>query len=632
MATGATTKTLGFLPRPTAETGFWSWVTTVDHKRIGILYGITAFLFFLVGGFEAFMIRLQLANPEQSVVSAQTFNALFTMHATTMIFLAIMPLLAAFMNFLLPLQIGARDVAFPRLNAFSYWSYLFGGIFINTSWVLLMFGSKGAVPDGGWFGYANLTSTEFSGGMGPDFWTIGLLLLGIGTLVSGFNFITTILNMRAPGMSLMRMPIFTWTTMVTSVLVIFSFPAITVALIFLLFDRSFAANFFNVEMGGNVVFWQHLFWTFGHPEVYILILPAMGIVSEVLPTFSRKPLFGYSVLVFATALIGFMGFTVWSHHMFTVGMGPVVNTIFSLTTMAIAIPTGVKIFNWLSTMWKGQIRFTTAMLFSIGFIACFTIGGLSGFMHAVAPSDAQQHDTYFVVAHIHYVLIGGSIFAIFSGIYYWFPKMFGRMLDEKLGKLSFWTIFIGFNGFAFPFHFLGLMGMPRRIYTYSADMGWNFWNYVSTVGVFILTAGILLFIVNYVKTMRKPMDAPADPWDARTIEWTTPSPVPVYNFREIPTVSARDDFWYKKYPEKPDLSKKNASATPPAPKKGEAFHMPGQSYMPALLALGVTIFGYGLLFSSGIVVALGLAGTVAGLYGWIFEGDGGYMMEPEGDR
>ena len=633
MATGAATKTLGFLPRPTAETGFWSWVTTVDHKRIGILYGLTAFFFFLVGGFEAFMIRLQLANPEQSVVSAQTFNALFTMHATTMIFLAIMPLLAAFMNFLLPLQIGARDVAFPRLNAFSYWSYLFGGIFINSSWLFLMTGKPGAVPDSGWFGYANLTTTEFSGGMGPDFWTIGLLLLGIGTLVSGFNFITTILNMRAPGMTLMRMPIFTWTTLVTSVLVIFSFPAITVALIFLLFDRSFAANFFNVEMGGNVVFWQHLFWTFGHPEVYILILPAMGIVSEVLPTFSRKPLFGYSVLVFATALIGFMGFTVWSHHMFTVGMGPVVNTIFSLTTMAIAIPTGVKIFNWLSTMWGGQVRFTTAMLFSIGFIACFTIGGLSGFMHAAAPSDAQQHDTYFVVAHIHYVLIGGSIFAIFSGIYYWFPKMFGRMLDEKLGTWSFWTIFAGFNMFAFPFHFLGLMGMPRRIYTYSSDMGWNFWNFFSTIGVFVLTAGILLFIVNYVITMRKPVGVASDPWDARTIEWTTPNPVPVYNFREIPQIQARDDFWYKKYPEKPDLSKKkSASASPKVSGKSAAFHMPGQSYMPALLALGVTVFGYGLLFSSLALSAVGLIGTVAGLYGWVFEGDGGYMMEPEGDR
>lgn len=621
-------KTLGILPRPTMQTGLWSWVTTVDHKRIGILYGITAFLFFLVGGLEAFVIRLQLAKPESTVVGPEVFNALFTMHATTMIFLAVMPILAAFMNFLLPLMIGARDVAFPRLNAFSYWSYLFGGIFINTSWFFL-FTQPGAVPDSGWFGYANLTTTQFSGGMGPDFWTIGLLLLGIGTLVSGFNFITTILNMRAPGMTLMKMPIFVWTTLVTSVLIIFSFPAITVALIMLLFDRTFQANFFNVAAGGNVVFWQHLFWTFGHPEVYILILPAMGIISEILPTFSRKPLFGYSVIVFSSALIGFMGFTVWSHHMFTVGMGPVVNSIFALTTMAIAIPTGVKIFNWLSTMWGGRVRFTTPMLFALGFLGAFTIGGLSGFMHAAAPSDAQQHDTYFVVAHIHYVLIGGSLFAIFAGLYYWFPKVFGRMLDEKLGKWNFWLTFIGFNMFAFPFHFLGLMGMPRRIWTYQSSMGWDFWNYFSTVGVFVLTAGISLFIVNYVQTMKKPMTASADPWDARTIEWSIPSPPPEYNFREVPVIHVRDNFWFQKYPD-PSM---------PVPKekrrdKGSdhGIHMPGQSYMPALLALGLTVFGYGLLFTSIALSAAGLLLIVLGIFGWAFEGDGGYTVEPEGDR
>ena len=463
MATAA--KTLGILPRPNAATGFWSWVATVDHKRIGILYGITAFFFFLVGGIEAWVMRLQLARPGLELVTAKTFNALFTMHATTMIFLGVMPLLAAFMNYLLPLLIGARDVAFPRLNAFSYWIYLFGGIFINVGW--LMGAAAGHVPDSGWFGYANLTSVEFSGGLGPDFWTLGLLLLGIGTLVSGFNFIVTILNMRAPGMSLMKMPVFVWTILVTSAIIIFAFPSVTVALIMLMFDRAFAANFFEVAAGGSVVFYQHLFWTFGHPEVYILILPAMGIISEVLPVHARKMLFGYSVMVFSTALIGFMGFTVWSHHMFAVGMGPFINSVFGLTTMAIAVPTGVKIFNWLSTMWGGQVRFTTPMLYAIGFLASFTIGGLSGFMHAVAPSNTQQHDTYFVVAHFHYVLIGGTLFAILSGIHHWFPKVFGRMLDERLGRWSFGLIFTGFHTFAFPFHFLGLMGMPRRIYTYA---------------------------------------------------------------------------------------------------------------------------------------------------------------------
>ncbi len=624
----AAPKTLGFIPRPTAETGFWSWVTTVDHKRIGIMYGITAFLFFLVGGFEAFMIRVQLMYPNNTVVKPDTFNALFTMHATTMIFMAIMPLLAAFMNFLLPLQIGARDVAFPRLNAFSYWSYLFGGIFINTSWVMaLIYGSsKAYVPNGGWFGYVPLTSKIYDQGMGSDFWTYGLLLLGIGTLVSGFNFLTTVFNMRAPGMSLMRMPIFTWTTLVTSVLVIFSFPAITVALLMLTFDRTFESLFFNTMQGANPVLWQHLFWTFGHPEVYILILPAMGIISEVLPTFSRKPLFGYSVMVFSTALIGFMGFTVWSHHMFAVGMGPVVNTIFALTTMAISIPTGVKIFNWLSTMWGGQVKFTTSMLYAIGFIMLFTIGGLSGFMHSLAPSDTQQTDTYFIVAHIHYVLIGGSIFAIFSGIFYWAPKMFGRMLDEKLGKIGFWVMFIGFNTFAFPFHFLGLMGMPRRIYTYADNMGWNMWNYVSTIGVFILTAGILVFIYNFVTTMGKKKGVADDPWDARTIEWMTSSPPPAHNFDVIPTITDRDHLWYAKYPEKGHGTHKGEK--PKADPHG--IHMPGSSWMPALLALGVTVIGYGGVFSNLPVAIVGLILTAAGMFGWAFEGDGGTMIYPEG--
>ncbi|HYF95008.1 MAG TPA: cytochrome c oxidase subunit I [Symbiobacteriaceae bacterium] len=628
----AAAKTLGFIPRPTAQTGPVAWLTTVDHKRIGILYGITAFIFFLMGGFEAFMIRLQLMKPNLDVVSADTFNALFTMHATTMIFLAIMPMLAAFMNFLLPLHIGARDVAFPRLNAFSYWSYVGGGLFINTSWLMqLLDPLSHAVPDSGWFGYANLTSVNFSGGLGPDFWTIGLLLLGIGTLVSGFNFIVTILNMRAPGMSLMKMPVFSWTTLITSVLVIFSFPAITVALIMLMFDRRFEANFFNVANGGSVVFWQHLFWTFGHPEVYILILPAMGIVSEVLPTYSRKPIFGYSVMVFSSALIGFMGFTVWSHHMFAVGMGPVVNSIFGLTTMAIAIPTGVKIFNWLSTMWGGRVRFTTPMLFAIGFIMCFTIGGLSGFMHALPPSDTQQTDTYFIVAHIHYVLIGGSIFALFAGIYHWFPKMFGRLLDERLGKWNFWVMFAGFNLFAFPFHFLGLMGMPRRIYTYAPGFGWEFWNLMSTLGVWVLTVGIVLFIWNFVQTMRKPIGAAADPWDGRTLEWTIPSPAPSYNFREVPQVSSRDDFWARKYPEAAGHGKKaRAAAGVAVPHAGHGIHLPGQSYMPALVALGITLLGYGLLYEKAVVLGLGVVGIVAGIFGWAFEGEGGTVLELAG--
>lgn len=628
MATAA--KTLGFIPRPTAQTGFWSWVATVDHKRIGIMYGVTGFFFFLVGGLEAWVMRLQLARPGLEVVSARTFNALFTMHATTMIFLGVMPLLAAFMNYLLPLLIGARDVAFPRLNAFSYWIYLFGAIFINVGWLRGTAG--GDVPDVGWFGYANLTSVEFTGGLGTDIWTLGLLLLGIGTLVSGFNFIVTILNMRAPGMSLMKMPVFVWTTLVTSAIIIFAFPSVTVALIMLMFDRAFAANFFEVARGASVLLYQHLFWVFGHPEVYILILPAMGIISEVLPVHARKMLFGYSVMVFSTALIGFMGFTVWSHHMFTVGMGPVVNSIFALTTMAIAVPTGVKIFNWISTMWGGQVRFTTAMLFAIGFIASFTIGGLSGFMHAAAPSNAQQHDTYFIVAHFHYVLIGGTIFAILSGIYHWFPKVFGRLLDERLGRWSFGLIFAGFHTFAFPFHFLGLLGMPRRVYTYAPGLGWEFWNLISTIGVFVLAAGILVLIANIIVTMRKPMDAPADPWDGRTLEWTVPSPPPAYNFATVPVVHLRDAFWFHKHPEG---SEKALEYTSP----GTApIHLPGPSLMPLLLALGPTVGAAGVLFIrmrlpyAVPVIVAGFVIALLAIWGWAFEGEGGTLVEAgEGD-
>src|SRR5574341_2137347 len=398
----------------TARKGVWSWITTTDHKRIGILYGVTAFAFFLIGGLEALFIRLQLARPENTLVSAETFNQLFTMHGTTMIFLAVMPLSAMFFNYIIPLQIGARDVAFPRLNAFSYWVFLLGGLFLNASFLF------GAGPDGGWFGYVNLTGKQYSPGLNIDFWVLGLQVLGIASLAAGFNFLVTIINMRAPGMRLMRLPVFTWMTLITQIIVVTAFPVITVALVFLMFDRFFGTTFYSVAAGGNLLLWQHLFWLFGHPEVYILILPAMGIVSEELPTFSRKPLFGYAVVVYSGIFIGFMGWGVWSHHMFSVGLGPMADSFFAITTMLIAIPTGVKIFNWIATMWGGQIQLTTAMLFALGFIALFTMGGLSGFMHASPPADLQQTDTYFVVAHLHYVLFGGSIMGIFAGIYYWF--------------------------------------------------------------------------------------------------------------------------------------------------------------------------------------------------------------------
>ncbi|MFY7923588.1 MAG: cytochrome c oxidase subunit I, partial [Gemmatimonas sp.] len=410
------------------DTGLWSWLTTVDHKRIGALYLISGLFFFVVGGLEAAVIRAQLAVPNGTLVSAEMYNQLFTMHGTTMIFLAVMPLSAAFFNFLIPLQVGARDVAFPRLNAFSYWIYLLGGIFITVPIFFSM------APDGGWFGYAPLSTKAYSPQINMDFWVIGLQILGISSLAAGFNFITTIINMRAPGMTLMRMPIFTWMSFVVQFLVVLAFPVITVALVFLQFDRFFGTNFYTIAKGADPLLWQHLFWVFGHPEVYILILPAFGLVSEVLPTFSRKPLFGYPVMVYSGILIGFLGFGVWAHHMFSVGMGPIADSVFSLATMLIAIPTGVKIFNWMATMWGGQIRFTVAMKFAVALVALFTVGGISGVMHSSPPADLQQTDTYFVVAHFHYVLYGGSVFGIFAGTYYYFPKITGRFLSEKLGN------------------------------------------------------------------------------------------------------------------------------------------------------------------------------------------------------
>ncbi|PYM56998.1 MAG: cytochrome ubiquinol oxidase subunit I, partial [Candidatus Rokuibacteriota bacterium] len=417
----------GTQAKPKALEVVWSWLTTVDHKRIGILYGVSAYVFFLVGGVEALLMRLQLAKPDGTVLSAQTFNELFTMHGTTMIFLAIMPMGAAFFNFIIPLQIGARDVAFPRLNALSYWVFLSGALFLHSSFL------AGSIPDAGWFGYANLTTRQFSPGSHVDFWMLGLQILGLSSLMAGFNFIVTIINMRAPGMTLMRLPLFIWMSFVVQFLVVLAFPAITVALILLMFDRLFGTLFFAPAAGADPLLWQHLFWIFGHPEVYILILPAMGIVSEVLPTFSRKPLFGAPVVIYSGIMIGFFGFGVWSHHMFSVGMGPVADSAFSIATLLIAVPTGVKIFNWIGTLWGGSIRFATPLLFSLGFISMFIMGGLSGVMHASPPVDLQQTDTYFIVAHFHYVLFGGSIFGLFSGVYYWFPKIFGKVLDERLG-------------------------------------------------------------------------------------------------------------------------------------------------------------------------------------------------------
>jgi len=609
------------LRRPTAKTGLVAWLTTVDHKKIGLLYGAFAAFFFLLGGVEALLIRTQLIVPNNHLVSAHFYSELFTMHGTTMIFLAVMPLNAAFFNLLVPLQIGARDVAFPRLNAFSLWVFVAGAIILNVGWFL-----QAGAPAAGWFGYAPLTSKLFTPDISADLWTVGLQVLGVSSIVASLNFIVTIINLRAPGLTMMRLPVFCWMTLVTSFLLILAMPSIAIALVEVIFDRHFGTNFFEVSNGGQPILWQHLFWIFGHPEVYILILPPMGYISEILPTFARKPLFGYPIVVFSGAMIGFIGFGVWSHHMFTTGMGVVATSAFALATMAIAVPTGVKIFNWIGTLWGGHLRMRVPMLFALGFIWMFMMGGFSGIMHAAAPADTQQHNSYFVVAHFHYVLIGGATFALLAAIPYWLPKFSGRLVPEFWGKLSFWTIFTGFNATFFPMHFLGLNGMPRRTWTYDADMGWNTGNLVATLGAYLLGIGILIYVATVIWSCFKGERAGPDPWDARTLEWSIPSPPPEYNFAVLPTVHARDAWWYEKQHREETAREEAAHAKDEAAHGG--IHMPAQSWYPLFAAAGLLTAG--LCFAhyslAGSLVGVGI--LLLSVYLWALEGPGGYHLHP----
>ena len=540
-----------------ARATFWEWVhgwaVTVDHKKLGILYIVYSLFFLLVGGAEAIMIRIQLAIPNNHFVSPETYDELFTMHGTTMVFLVGMPILFGFANYLVPLMIGARDMAFPRLNAFSFWLTAFGGFLLYFSFIggFGLYG-MGNAPDAGWFAYAPLTGRAFTPGHNTDYWALALIVSGFGTLGTAINIVATTLSMRCRGMTLSRMPLFVWLLLVVSSMTLITITPLTAAQVMLLLDRYLGAHFFDAQAGGSPMLWIHFFWIFGHPEVYVLVLPAFAIANEVIPVFSRKAIFGYPAMVAASAGIGFVSFTVWAHHMFTVGMNWVGNSFFVLSTMVVGIFTGIKMFNWLATMWGGTIRFATPMLFCVGFLFQFLVAGLTGIMLAAAPWDWQLHNSYFLIAHFHYVLVGAIVMCIFAGFYYWYPKATGRMLSETLGKWHFWLFVIGFHLTFDTMHFVGIYGMPRSIYTYEADRGWTTMNMIISSGAFLQAIGALVFVWNLIHSYFHGKEAGADPWDAWTLEWATPSPPPSYNFATEPVVRSRRPLWDIKHPSDPD--------------------------------------------------------------------------------
>lgn len=589
------------------------WLTTVDHKRIGVMYIIAALIMLFRGGIDALMMRTQLAAPEMKFLDAQHYNEVFTTHGVIMILFMAMPFVIGLMNVVVPLQIGARDVAFPRLNAVSFWMFFAGAMLFNISFVI------GGSPDAGWSAYFPLASLEFSPTVGNNFYSLALQISGIGTLMTGVNFIVTILKMRAPGMKLMRMPMFTWSVLITNVIILFAFPVLTVALALMMFDRIFGSQFFTMANGGMDMLWANLFWVWGHPEVYIVILPAFGIFSDIISTFSKKNLYGYKSMVASMVVISLLSFVVWAHHFYTMGAGAMVNGFFSITTMAIAVPTGVKIFNWLFTLRKGKITFTTPMLYAMAFIPIFTFGGITGVMLAMASADYQYHNTMFLVAHFHYVLIPGTVFGVIAGMYYWFPKIFGFRLNEKLGKTAFWLITVGFNVAFMPLFFLGLSGMTRRMYTYSASTGFGPLNLIATIGAFVLAIGFVVLVYNFYWSFRySPRDKSGDPWDARTLEWSTPSPVPVYNFARVPNVKEQDALWHAK-----------KHGVPLYEGGYEPIHMPNNSGQPFILGVIMFFLGFFLVFSWWIPsIIAGIAVVV--MLGWrTFERDHGYHISAE---
>ena len=593
------------------------WLTTVDHKKIGIMYLIAALLMMFRGGVDALLMRAQLALPEMEFLESQHYNEIFTTHGTIMILFMAMPLIFAMMNIVIPLQIGARDVAFPYLNAVSFWTFFMGAMLMNISFVI------GGSPDAGWTAYPPLSELGFSNGPGQDFYLMSILISGIGSTATGINFLVTILKMRAPGMTLMRMPMFSWSVLATNIIIVFAFPALTVALLLLFIDRFAGAHFFTMDGGGNPMMFINLFWIWGHPEVYILILPAFGIFSEIVSTFSKKRLFGYSSMVWAIMLISVISFFVWVHHFFTMGAGADVNTFFAIATMAVGIPTGVKVFNWLFTMFRGRIRITQPMLWVLGFIPCFAIGGATGVMLAVAPADYQYHNSYFLIAHFHQVIIGGVVFGMFAGIYYWWPKMFGFMLNERLGKWSFWLWNIGFYLCFFPQYALGFMGMTRRVYTYGWDRGWTEMNFASSIGAGLMGLGFLVMVWQIVYSIKHgERDLTGDPWDGRTLEWSLPSPAPLYNFATIPTVKGRDAWLLMKE----EMQQKGYQKEPV---HLEPIHMPKNSGRPFIMSVFFFIAGFGFVFGWVWMAVIGLLGVGYTLIARSFEYDDDYYIPVE---
>ena len=606
--------------------GLIGWLSSVDHKEIGLRYIVTAFVFLLVGGIEAGVIRAQLGAPNQTLVSPEQYNQLFTMHGVTMIFLYALPVLSGFSNYLWPLLLGSRDMALPRLNAFSYWVFLFAGIFLYSSFPL------GRAPDAGWFNYVPFSSLEFNPGLNIDVYALGMILLGISTTVGSINFVVTLARTRAPGMSINRVPILVWGTLTASAGNLLAVPAVSLAFFMLWMDRRIGTHFFDVSAGGQPLLWQHLFWMFGHPWVYAIVLPAMGIVSDGLPTFCRRPLVGYAAVAIATVTTMILGFGVWVHHMFATGLPPLSLSFFSAASFVIVIPSAVAVFAWIATIWTGRPVFTTPFLFFAGFVLIFVIGGVSGFMTAAVPVDKQLTDTYFVVAHLHYVLIGINVFPVVGGIYYWFPKFTGKMMNERLGRWSFWVMFIGFNLGFFPMHIAGLLGMPRRIYTYPEGLGWSTVNLVITLGSYLFAIGVLLFLINVWRSLKMGRPAGANPWDSHSLEWAAPSPPPPYNFAVIPSIASRHPLWENRLEGATgrslidegmllDNGRETIGTTVFDAEPDVILRMPGDSIAPLLLSVALVMLSVGLLFLSWPLVVVSTLASFVAMVAWLWPED-----------